>query len=277
MTHAAGDLNVSREALSGQIRTLEEHLEMRLFYRRHRGLAFTEAGQTLFNAVSNGLGIIRSTVKDLHDSKEQSQLSITTSSAFAGSWLSSRLPEFLRLNPMTDIRVVESDECLDLVNEDIALGIRYGLGNWPKLTSTHLFNEVTFPICSPAFLAAHPDIADVNNLANHPLLHLEGTAHEREDWPHFFENAGVHTPKPLVGLRFSNFSNNVRSAINGGGIALAWGHVVEDLLERGDLVNPIGKSYKTGRGFYLVQPKKTNLSLTATALKDWLIEQLKEP
>ena len=41
---AADELNVTSSAVSQQIRQLEDHLEIKLFQRRHRGLDLTAAG-----------------------------------------------------------------------------------------------------------------------------------------------------------------------------------------------------------------------------------------
>src|SRR5262249_36228677 len=74
-TKASGDLGVTREAVSGQIRTLEDHLGVRLFRRLHRGLALTEAGQRLFESVTLGLDSIAATAEDLRPTRGKSTVS----------------------------------------------------------------------------------------------------------------------------------------------------------------------------------------------------------
>ena len=143
-THAARDLNVSREAVSTHIRVLEENLGVRLFQRRHRGLAFTEAGRRLFDSITLGFSTIGVAADELRGSRGKSVVSITTTIAFAGSALISRLPAFHTSNPGIDIRVIESDECLDLDRHEIDLAIRYGEGHWSNAEITHLFDEETF-------------------------------------------------------------------------------------------------------------------------------------
>jgi DNA-binding transcriptional LysR family regulator len=75
-----------------------------------------ELGRLLFVAIIHVYALPNWPVRQL----------ITTTIAFAGSALISRLPAFHTSNPGIDIRVIESDECLDLDRHEIDLAIRYG-------------------------------------------------------------------------------------------------------------------------------------------------------
>ena len=275
-TKASSDLGVTREAVSGQIRALEDHLGVRLFRRQHRGLALTEAGQRLFESVALGLDSIAATAEDLRPIRGKSTVAITTTIAFASLALTSRIPAFHRANPGIDIRVIESDECLDLNRDDIDLAIRYGAGSWSNVAIIHLFNEEMFPICSPRMAKENPDIAAMANIPKHRLLHLSGTAHQREDWRHLLELAGIKLTRELGGLWFSNYSNIVGAARDGHGIAIGWRHVVGHHLESGELVNPTGKVFKTGRGYYLLKKHSEALEPAAQRLHDWVLREFKE-
>lgn len=255
---------------------LEENLGLRLFVRRHRGLAFTDAGQRLFDSIILGFSTIDVAADELRGSRAKSVVSITTTIAFAGSALISRLPAFHTSNPGIDIRVIESDECLDLDRHEIDLAIRYGEGHWNNVEITHLFDEETFPVCSAQMAAENPDLADMANISKHSLLHLSGAAHQWEDWHHLFEAAGVRGLGELGGLWFSNYSNVVQAALDGHGIAIAWRHVVEKHLTSGELVNPTGRIFRTGRGFYLLRRRGGNQSPASIRLYDWLLEVFKE-
>ncbi len=275
-TRAADDLNVTREAISLQIRTLETHLGVRLFQRLHRGLALTEAGQRFFGAVKLSLDTIDIAVEELRSMQGKSTVSVTTTMAFASSALIARLPVFHSANPGIDIRVIESDECRDLDRDGIDLSIRYGAGNWPNVSVTHLFDEETFPVCSAKMAAENPDLRDMENIPKHRLLHLSGIAHQWEDWRRMLEMAGVDYSGELGGLWFSNYGNVIQAARDSHGIAIAWRHVVERHLMSGELVNPTGRIFKTGRGFYLLQSQSRRLSPAAQKLHDWLLQEFRK-
>ncbi|RUZ35496.1 LysR family transcriptional regulator, partial [Mesorhizobium sp. M7A.F.Ca.CA.001.15.1.1] len=57
-TAAAHELNVTREAVSMQVRLLESRLGAKLFERGQRGVALTEYGRQFHNTVSESLWLI---------------------------------------------------------------------------------------------------------------------------------------------------------------------------------------------------------------------------
>src|SRR5215471_8820168 len=205
----------------------------------------------------------------------KSTVSITATIAFASSALTWKIPAFHRANPGIDIRVIESDECLDLDRDDIDLAIRYGAGTWSNVSIIHLFDEEMFPICSAKMAKKNPDIANIRNIPKYPLLHLGGAPHQRENWNHLLELAGLKLTGELGGLWFSNYSNIVEAARDGHGVAIGWRHVVERHMESGELVNPTGKVFKTGRGFYLLKKQSAVLAPAAQRLHDWVLREFK--
>ena len=195
LTRAAGDLNVSREAISAQIKSLEEHLGTPLFRRLHRGLEFTAAGRKLHDKVSNGFDDIATAVQEIASPDGQTGVCVTTTVAFAAARLVGEMSEYRRLHPNIDIRIMENDACLDLGGSEIDFGIRYGRGDWRQVDALHLFDEEVFPVCSPGYLAGNPEISDIARIPGHCLLHLDGAAHEWENWHHLFAAAGISVPR----------------------------------------------------------------------------------
>ena len=154
--------------------------------------------------------------------------------------------------------------------------IRYGVGGWTNVESIHLFEEETFPVCSSRMAAEFPELSEMENIPRHRLLHLSGAAHQREDWRHLLELAGVKYSGDLGGLWLSNYGNVVQAARDSHGIAIAWRHVVERHLQSGELVNPTGRVFRTGRGFYLLRSQSRPLSPAAFKLHEWLLQEFSE-
>jgi LysR family glycine cleavage system transcriptional activator len=62
-TKAATELNISRVAVSQQMRTLEDFVGLQLFHRLHRALKLTTAGERYHRTVAGALDqILQSTV-----------------------------------------------------------------------------------------------------------------------------------------------------------------------------------------------------------------------
>ncbi|HEY8352819.1 MAG TPA: LysR family transcriptional regulator, partial [Sphingomonadales bacterium] len=79
-THAGERLNLSQSAVSRQIRSLEEELNVVLFYRHARGLTLTQEGQLLFQTAEDVVSRIQRAEKQLQEGLEtpQGELIITS-------------------------------------------------------------------------------------------------------------------------------------------------------------------------------------------------------
>lgn len=268
-TLAARELKVTREAVSMQIRTLETELGLRLFTRQQRGVTLTDAGRVLHAKVSRSLRQISEACNDLRTEREAS-LTLTTSVAFGSCWLVPRLLEFQKSHPDIKLRLIETDDCIDLAQNDVDFGLRYGKGTWPKLNSVKLFEEAFFPVCSPDHAKAL-DLHSVDALQDATLLHLGGGAHAWEDWGKFFALSKARFPMPGRGLWFNNYDNLLKAAVGGQGVALGWTRLVEDLLRDGRLICPLSQEFHTGNGYYLVESPGVARSTAQTAFRDWVL------
>ena len=155
-TRAGQELGVSREAVSRQIRNLEDHLGVALFRRRHRALDLTPAGEELEAVVRQSLDKIAHTASALQRRRRPSRLTVTATIAIATFWLTPRLPRFRAAHPGAELRVVVSDAPVDMAAEGIDVGLRYGDGKWRGLKTRHLFDVESFPVCAPGYLEAGP-------------------------------------------------------------------------------------------------------------------------
>ncbi|MDU8928381.1 hypothetical protein QEZ52_23130 (plasmid) [Aliisedimentitalea scapharcae] len=108
------------------------------------------------------------------------------------------------------------------------------------------------------------------------LLNLDGPAHASEDWANLFSLAGVENIGNLGGLWFTDYGNVISAAREGKGIAIGWRHVVDRYLRTGELVNPTGEIFRTGRGFYLLSQESHRLSEPAQIVHNWILETFGE-
>ena len=109
-SHAADELGVTPAAVSHQIRGLEERLGHRLFLRRTRAVALTDAGLRLLPGVAQGFTTLVRAVAELEESGEETVLTVTASPSVAARWLLPRLDGFQGANPGIDIRATRKIE-----------------------------------------------------------------------------------------------------------------------------------------------------------------------
>jgi LysR family transcriptional regulator, glycine cleavage system transcriptional activator len=267
-TRAAEELGVSREAVSRQIRNLEDHLGLALFRRRHRALDLTPAGQELAAQARESLA-----ADGLQRRRQPTKLTVTATIALATFWLTPRLPRFRAAHPGAEIRVVVSDTAPDLAAEGIDVGLKYGDGRWSGLTARRLFACQSFPVCAPAYLAAHPPIRTAEDLVGHTLLNLDGAPHAPEDWRWWLDGAALPPGTRLDILGFDSYANVIQAACDSQGVALGFGGIIDGLLARGDLVRPLPDSRDPGRAVYLVAPAGAALSPLARRFHDWVLAE----
>ncbi|HRI17333.1 MAG TPA: LysR family transcriptional regulator, partial [Burkholderiaceae bacterium] len=73
-TLAAQELCVTQSAVSRQVKALEESLGVALFERRHRAIRLTGAGQRLYRAADQALGLLADAAAELRQGIGQRQL-----------------------------------------------------------------------------------------------------------------------------------------------------------------------------------------------------------
>jgi len=268
-TQAAEELFVTQAAISHQVKGLEEVLGVALFRRVNRGLLLSEAGQTLFPAVREGLDTMAAAVTQLNLSNRQKVLTVSTLDSIASAWLVPRLGNFRARRPDLDVRLTMSDGLVDFARDDVDLAIRYGRGNWPGCQVQFLMNEEIFPVASPGLLANNPPIEHPRDLAQFTLLHDTLP----EGWDDWFRAHAVEdiTPKGHIAIAHSHII--VQAAAAGHGIALGRGVLVRDALSTGKLVRLFDASIRVGYGYYAVAGPHAWDQPRIRDMRNWLADE----
>ena len=141
-TKAAAELFVTQSAVSRQVKTIEEHLGVALFARRHRALLLTEAGHDLYRATAQALRQISDAAARIRERGAGRTLTVTATIGFASLWLIPRLTDFRSQRPDIDIRISANNAMLDLEREGIEVAIRYCMSKMAPEGAIKLFGEV---------------------------------------------------------------------------------------------------------------------------------------
>jgi LysR family glycine cleavage system transcriptional activator len=274
-TRSAEELNVSRVAVSQQIKALEAFLGVTLFHRLHRALSLTQAGETYFEEVSQSLERIKAATQAIRAAEDRNRITVTATTGFSTYWLMPRLGEFRALHPEIDLRFLISDKYLDLHTENVDVAVRYGDGDWDNLDCTFLQRERIFPVCSNTYLAGRERLSKPEDLLNENLLFLEGQYDEQTRWPVWLKEQGVEVETIPQGVTVNTYSNLVQATLDAQGIALIGPPVIEQFLNNGTLIRPLNIPAIQRRAFYLATPANSNhKSRATTAFCNWVIEKL---
>lgn len=250
-TRAAEALCVTQAAISRQIRELESYLGTELFLRTGRSVELTKAGSIFFDASQlSFINIAQAAERIRKDQGSDSRHSLTLccSPAFSALWLSHRLPRFFSANPDIDLNLVTTQNFLSMepgVHPDIFITkmsrVRDGYVSQP------LFHDVIYPVCTPSYLEAHPEIRTLEGLRDGVLLNLSpygrSQVAEHIDWGVWL---AIHRldieERSKDGAHFFNANDYnllIQMVLNDQGVALGWHHLIAPLIERGRLVRPV--------------------------------------
>jgi DNA-binding transcriptional LysR family regulator len=173
-THAGEVLKLSQSAVSRQVSALEKDLQTPLFHRHARGLMLTEQGELLFRTVQEVIGKLELIRSRLTDSRERphGELRITTNLGFGTGWLTPRLKPFLELYPEVKVRLLLTDDDLDLGMREADVALRLREPEQPDLIRRKLFTISYHLYAAPSYVAEHGQPQTLDDLAKHRLLSL---------------------------------------------------------------------------------------------------------
>lgn len=252
-TLAADELCLTQSAVSRQIKSLEDQLGLPVFRRLHRAIELTTEGQRLFEAVTKGLAEIESCVTGLRAATENPQITVSASVAFSYYWLMPRLERFSARHPEIDLRILATDQKVDLRQEGADVAILYGDGQWQGVVAHRLFGERVYPVCSPSYLRNHTELRAPSDLLDQTLLHLDGGGNiwGGVDWRIWLMTQGVTGQPVRRGVRLNSYPMILQAAEAGRGVALGWSYITDDMLAEGRLVCPVEKVMETRDSYYV--------------------------
>ena len=264
-TLASEELGVTLSAVAQQVRALESEIGMKLFIRQGRALQLTEVGRTYASSVERAFSILVTATRALRP--EPLRLAISVTPTFAGKWLIPRLNDFNDQHPNIDLHILATDRLSHFKSDDIDLAVRYGRPPFgPGVNVEILFEEVLIAVAGKKLADLGALAKGTKTLDHYPLLY---DAHNL--WPLFFEERLNRLPV-ATGRKthFNQTSLAIDAAIAGQGIALAHLPFVAHDLADGRLIQVDAREWRTGRGFYIVWPRKVRHSESVAAVREWL-------
>ena len=270
-THAGEALGLSQSAVSRQVSALEQDLKVPLFHRHARGLILTEQGDLLFRTVQEVMGKLEAATLRLSDSREKphGELRITTTFGIGTNWLAPRLGQFLELYPDIKLKVLLTDEELDLAmrEADVALRLREPLQ--PDLIRRRLFTVHYHLYASADYLNRHDRPQTLEDLDNHRLLAYAVTGASFLDDLNTLLYTGRDAKNPReAALSVNNITALQRATEAGVGIA-----VLPDYLNipGHGLVQLLPHAAMPALDCYLVYPEEMKNVARVQVFRDFLV------
>jgi DNA-binding transcriptional LysR family regulator len=176
LSAASRSLAVPLPTISRRISDLEAHLGARLLVRTSRKLILTEAGESF-------VAVARRLIEDLTDAERaasgeyrepRGELLVTAPIMFGKLHVAPIVHAFLAAYPPVSVRLILSDQVIDLVEAHVDVAVRIGRMPDSQLIGRQV-GHVRWIICaSPDYLARRGEPADPDNLCDHDCIAFEG-------------------------------------------------------------------------------------------------------
>ena len=272
-TKASEELHLTQAAISQQIRSLEQSLEVKLFTRAHRAVQLTKEGREFQHTVSLILRQLAGATTDIKHVELAQKVTIACDLSFAQLWLTPRLSELKQSFNQIALQIVASDDDAICLGSDSQLAIIHGDGQWPGFQSFRLFDEVVFPVCSPDFALPDKEEDWIDWLVNAELLDLEDNHWNWMNWRNWLGANQIDRPLKHRNFSINNYPMVIEAARQGQGVALGWSVLVEPYLLEGSLIKPVDSSIKTDFGYYLLIREQTADDEMIQQIAHWIQSQ----
>lgn len=270
---AADELNLTPTAISHHVRLLEGYCGRKLFRRRPRPLALTDAGAKLFPPLRDGFDAFAAALLLIDPNTDAQPFRLTTTNAFASRWLVPRLGAWRAAHEDIALSVIGTDRMVKPDGDEADLALRYSRSP-PRGAASEIFRDKYFPVCSPKLLVGEP-VFSAADLGRYPLIRYDWSSDDRgsPNWERWFEAALPDDPgvrlKWKIALSFRGELHAIEAALAGQGVALCSDIVLADDLMAGNLVKAVDVGLP-GYGFYpLYEPDHPRRSMIESFV-EWL-------
>jgi DNA-binding transcriptional LysR family regulator len=171
-TAAAQQLGLPKSTVSRKVAQLEERLGVRLLQRTTRKLNLTEVGTAYYERCARIVSDIASAEQVVTEMQTAPRglLRVTAPVDFGASYLGPLVAEFVRQYPEITVDVDVADRVVDLIEDAVDLGIRFGPLSESSLVARKL-GVVRMRLCaSEAYVARRGAPKHPSELAEHDLV-----------------------------------------------------------------------------------------------------------
>jgi len=269
-TQAAQELSLTQSAISRQLKTLEEQLDVALLDRQGRHLVLTEAGESYVLQVRDVLNRLAQASLSARTNPFAGALNLAILPGFGMHWLAPRLRDFAQAHSEVTVNLSTRLHPFAFQNSPFDAAIHFGTEDWPGVGYLHLMPETVVPVCAPDLLDA--PLEDAADILRFPLLHLDTRP---RGWARWLGALGV-SREPPSGMMFDQFSTMAQAAVHGLGVALLPTFSADPYLRDGKLVLASTQTTQSIGNYYLVWPEDRPETAALRSFKTWLAGQAED-
>ncbi|BDY06587.1 LysR family transcriptional regulator [Ferrimonas sp. YFM] len=267
---AARKLNTSRSRVSEQVSGLEEALGIRLIQRSTRQLAVTPEGDRIYQLARTLPEVLNDVEAIGQPAVPSGRVALTVTHDVGIKHLAPVLEGFCQRYPQIQLDLVVSDQPLDLIGEQIDLGIRIGFPKDDSLVARVLHQEAFSLYASPAYLTQHGTPASATDLEQHRWITLFQSGSDGAQ--HLIHQDNSLTIRPTNFFRTSSPLMMQQMICDGLGMGCLLPVTVKQELADGRLVQVMPEIGSERLVFTLLYPSRRQIPQRVRCLIDYLLE-----
>lgn len=269
--------DIPKSKLSRRVYNLEERLGVRLIQRSSRHFAVTDIGMNIYRHAQ----VMLSAAQAAHDlvdhlsTEPRGIIKLSLPVSIAQNEIARILPAFLKQYPEIKIQMMVTNRRVDIINEgfDIALRVRSSLDDDPNLVIRQFDQIEQHLFASQGYLNEFGHLKNPEELSEHKILSMADEHTEQFLILHnnMQQQKKIRVMPTVLG---SDLSMLAQLAASGCGITLLPDNVVQQYVERGEVVRVLPE-WKAAHGiFHMVYPSRRGLLPAVRVFIDYLVEHL---
>ncbi|EEY87770.1 MULTISPECIES: LysR family transcriptional regulator [Acinetobacter] len=205
---AARELGITTSAVSQQIRSLENEMEVILLHRSTRKLSLTEAGQAFFHSCREMLAAAERGKVRINELRDElvGDLRIATTPEIGAMHLVPALSHWISAHRGLSVHFEAENKYIDLIEGRIDIAVRMSSKiEDSNLTAVPLARVEQILVASPSYLNQSAPISRPEDLKNHDLIPIN----VMNNYQQFSFQHGVTSEVVDLEMRSRLYSNNV--------------------------------------------------------------------
>jgi len=275
LSEAARRIQSSLPAVSRRLAALEERLGVRLIERGPRRFTLTEEGSFLLEraeAILRDLDAAEAEVM-ARAGHPQGHMRIGAPLEIGRNRIAPMVAEFTASYPDISIELVLNDAYVDILEEEIDIGIFLDEPSDGSLITRTLLRSRRVTVASPQYLATHPPIARPDDLLDHDCARLVRGRRISDRW--VYKERGQVREIRVTGKLLSNSAEVVHQwAVAGEAVAYKALWDVENDIRAGRLVRLLQDFECDEINLYAVYASRSHLPLRMRLFLDFVAERL---
>jgi DNA-binding transcriptional LysR family regulator len=265
---------ITQPTVSKIIAALEKQLEVRLVERTTTSLTPTEEGRRFYQRCKQLLEEYVDAVADVRGQARQlaGALFVNAPLGLGELRLNTLVVEFLASHPRIEVELILNDRAVDLVEEGVDVAIRLGGELPPNVIARNVASSPRVLVASPGYIGRAPRIRRPEDLAAHQYIRFAqpggGPVVE-------FTTDTEKVAVAATGRYRINSSLALRQCfLEGIGVGSAPAWLVQDLIDKGELVRLLPKWRQAPQPVHLVYPSRRYQPLRTRVFLEFMTKRI---